>query len=588
MSLKLRHIALFILMLQSMIVYAVEGRPKMRLACLDKQDSTLSLLWHAPTDNCGSFYTINLYGREDAFTLFTLLKTYYTPTSNISIKLKNLKNWQFYLVYSKACNGTDSIYSDTIMIDQQEPNTMDVDSVSVDLNTQKTLIGWTKNTSQDTKGYFVYYITATNQIIDNTSQTSILDNGGRNPNSGSLAYGVAAYDTCNNTSLISTAHKTIFLSTIYDQCNKSVNLSWTPYVGNTVLQYEIFLKINSASFQKIGAVIANINQFTYNFNSFGDTLCFYIRAIMDKNGNTITSSSNKACVNTSSIIASQNSYIAYASVQNKQVELVLIAPSGSSMQKVNIYKSQNNSAFSLWQSIAHTGGILQINDNAVDVGNQTYSYYYTTEGPCQLIFDTSNIAKTILLHVDMATPGVQNIDWSLYSDFIKGTNKQELLLLNNPNGNKSSTWNIINSFSPIQNFHTDNHTFSTQYQELCYCIRAIENQPNANYNRQDTSYSNISCATAEPIIYFPNAIQINGFNTEFLPSGVFIDYTKSSFQIYNRWGEIIYETKDIRKAWKGTNYRNDFVQSDVYVYKATIVGINGKILYFNGTITVLK
>ncbi len=587
---KIVHIAFFSFFISAFTsAYAVEGRPKMRRACLNKLDSMLTLSWFKPTDNCGSFTSFSLYGREDAFGLFAYMGNYTNFSfDNIQLKLKNQKNWEFYLVYNKTCNGIDSIFSDTLTIDNTPPVNTDLDSVSVDLATQKTIIGWPKNGSADVKGYYVYYITGINAIIDNTINTSILDNNAaRNPTAASLAYGVAAYDSCENASIISNSHKTIYLQSNYNQCLKTITLSWSNYVGWDVQDYIIYRKINGGNYQQIGTVVSNINQFTYNFTNFGDNLCFYVRAV--KQGNPlITSSSNTTCLNTNSITPSINSYIAKASVQNNAVELTLITQTLTSLEKLNIYRAVDNGSFSIWQIINFTGGTLDLIDNNVNVNTRNYSYYFTTEGPCNLIFDTSQIAKTILLKIDMPIVGTQNLDWNTYFEFIKNTEKQELLLLNNPNGNKSSSWNILNTFSNSTIFRQDNSTFSPTMQQLCYCIRAIENNATAQYNRKDTSYSNIQCATADPIVYFPNAIQINGFNTEFYPQGVFLDYEKSSFQVFNRWGELVYETNDIRKAWKGTGNNGELVDQDVYIYRSTIIGINGKKLIFDGTITVLK
>jgi hypothetical protein len=68
---------------------------------------------------------------------------------------------------------------------------------------------------------------------------------------------------------------------------------------------------------------------------------------------------------------------------------------------------------------------------------------------------------------------------------------------------------------------------------------------------------------------------------------VFIDYTKSSYQIYNRWGQLVFETNDIQTQWYGIYYGSS-VESEVFAYRATIVGLNGSIKYFDGTIIVLK
>ena len=581
-----QSILLVLFVMNALLSSAVETRPKMRRACLNRIDSTLDLLWNKPTDNCGSFTHYNLYGRDNALSLYEFLGSYTNWNINsITLKLRNLKSWEFYLVYHKACNGTDSIFSDTIKIDNQAPFDSQLDSVSVDLTTQKTILGWSQNLSPDIRGYYVYFITATNSIITTTSNSFYLDNGLRNPQNGPVQYGIAAFDSCNNTSLISVPHTTIHLQSVYNQCDKTINLQWTPYIGWPVDGYDIFLKINAGNFVKIGSVIANINQFTYNFNSFGSSYCFYVRA--KKQASSITSSSNLSCQNTIGIVATRGSYIAKASVQGSIVELSLVIPGGTSVQKINIYKAESSSPFSFWQSINTNGGTINLIDNGVNVHSKTYSYYYTSEGPCNLIFDSSQIAKTILLNLVMVNPGDQNLSWNLYDRFIKLSENQQVLLSNSPDYNKSSPWNILSTISNSTINYQDNTTLGTNQQQICYCIRAIENNANITFNRKDTSYSNIECVTADPIVYFPNAMQINGFNTVFYPKGVFIDYTKSSFFIYDRWGQIVYETTDIQKGWDG-KINDEFVQSDVYAYKAIITGLNGKVLYFDGTLTVLK
>lgn len=582
-----KRLIILIIFFQFIQLFGVEGRPKMRRACLNRIDSIIDLQWYKPTDNCGSFTSFSIYGRYNSLSLYDLLFTSSNfNTSSANIKLKNLLNWEFYLVYNKSCNGIDSIFSDTLFIDNTTPLDQELDSVSVDLSTQKTIIGWKKSLSSDTKGYYIYHITGTNSIIYDTSSTSLLDKGNRNPGSGPVNYGIAAYDSCLNASLISPGHKTMYLNGQITDCpTQQITLSWTPYVGWQVFEYQIFLKINSGNYTKIGSVISNINSFVYNYTSFGSTYCFYIRAIDISKSK--SSSSNISCYTSNGLFPTKNSYVAKASVKNKEIELVLVTETGKSLKQINLYKSTNSGSFSLFQTIPSTGGVISLTDNSVNVSLNTYSYYFTTEGRCNYIFDTSQIARTILLNVQMSSPGNQSLGWSLYNDFIKKTGSQQILLSNDPSYNNSSPWNILNTEPSSTNTYSDNNTFGPNQEQLCYCIRAIENNPNPSFNRKDTSYSNIVCLTADPVVFFPNAIQLNGFNTVFFPKGTFIDYEKSSFQIYNRWGQLIFETKDILKGWNGSS-DDRLVESDIYVYKAIIVGINGTVLHFDGTITVLK
>lgn len=592
---KIKHIAFIgTLLLLHDTLYAVEGRAKMRRACINRKDSTVTLLWFRPTDNCNTFTTFSIYGRENSASNFKYLSSYNNFTLNTAqTKISNLKNWEFYIIYSKACNGIDSIQSDTIIIDNTEPANSEIDSVSVELVSQKTIIGWSKNPSNDVAGYVIYNYTGSTYVsIDNTKGTQSKDlDPNRDPTKKHYDYSIAAYDSCGNISLISATHSTMLLTNKYDECGRSIDLTWEAYSGwgsNNIESYTVYMNLNNTGYVPIVTINGNVSRkFTYNFTRFGDTYCFYVRA--KKTGQNITSSSNISCLGTYSIIEPSKSYIAKISVEKENIEMVLVTQTGTSLTKLNIYKAEDNNPFSLWQTINFNGGTINLIDNQVKVHTKNYSYYFTTEGNCNnLIFDSSQICKTILLKLSMAAPGNQNLSWNSYSLFKKNTEKQEILLINTPMANKSSPWNILNSYNPSIIATKDQSVFNTTMQQLCYCVRAIENPINQFYRRQDTSYSNIECVTADPIVFFPNAIQINGFNTIFFPQGTFLDYDKSSFQIFNRWGQLLYETNDIRKGWDGKLANGEYVEEDIYAYRATIIGISGKQLNFDGTVTVLK
>lgn len=90
--------------------------------------------------------------------------------------------------------------------------------------------------------------------------------------------------------------------------------------------------------------------------------------------------------------------------------------------------------------------------------------------------------------------------------------------------------------------------------------------------------------------YIPNAFTPNGNgnNDEFGPYFTNILTEGYSFMIFDRWGNIAFETNDPYKRWNG-RWRNegDMVQEDVYVYKiAYIDNMQGE-HYVMGSVTVL-
>ncbi len=83
------------------------------------------------------------------------------------------------------------------------------------------------------------------------------------------------------------------------------------------------------------------------------------------------------------------------------------------------------------------------------------------------------------------------------------------------------------------------------------------------------TYSQVIVAK-EPIIYYiPNSFTPNGdeINNTFQPifsSG--LDPFNYSFYIYNRWGELIFESHNVKIGWDGT-YGNKIVENNTYVWK---------------------
>ncbi len=90
-----------------------------------------------------------------------------------------------------------------------------------------------------------------------------------------------------------------------------------------------------------------------------------------------------------------------------------------------------------------------------------------------------------------------------------------------------------------------------------------------------------------PTVFIPNGFTPNGdeLNDVFILKGFGID--EFELLIFDRWGQLIYESKDINEGWDGTvNDRN--VQIDVYVYKVIYKGIGTSTKYEIGHISLIR
>lgn len=92
-------------------------------------------------------------------------------------------------------------------------------------------------------------------------------------------------------------------------------------------------------------------------------------------------------------------------------------------------------------------------------------------------------------------------------------------------------------------------------------------------------------------IYFPTAINLRSpGNDEFWPIGVGIDEDNYTMTIYNRWGELIFTTRDYSQHWKGrySQDKGDYVPQGVYSYVVTLRDQYGKDYTYSGNVTVFK
>lgn len=89
-------------------------------------------------------------------------------------------------------------------------------------------------------------------------------------------------------------------------------------------------------------------------------------------------------------------------------------------------------------------------------------------------------------------------------------------------------------------------------------------------------------------VFIPNAISPNEDRLNDLFTKVWNftpkDYT---FTIYNRWGELLFETNDINLGWD-CKFNGELVQQDIYVYKMTYFDTDKKWYELRGTFFVVR
>ncbi|MCE9537846.1 MAG: gliding motility-associated C-terminal domain-containing protein [Bacteroidetes bacterium] len=97
----------------------------------------------------------------------------------------------------------------------------------------------------------------------------------------------------------------------------------------------------------------------------------------------------------------------------------------------------------------------------------------------------------------------------------------------------------------------------------------------------------ISVTQGGEVLYIPNSFTPNDnkLNDLFYAYGTSIRIF--DLQIYDRWGELIFRTNDIKQGWDG-KYKGKMVEGGVYVYSVNCEWLSGVAANRNGIVTVLR
>ncbi len=562
----MRYLSL-ILILTTIKSWAVITSPILQKACINFNDSIVTISWTEVTDACNSFVSYDLYGNENGGAYLKLATITNKAIVEYPHSISNINtNRKYYLITHSACGGLDSLTSDTISIDITYPNVTEIDSVSYDVNTQNIIAGWQSNPSTDTKGYQIYNFSSGNgDSIGFTKDTFYTVT--KNPNN-DFPVVLAPIDSCNLSAILSRPHQVMRLNSTFDTCKREISINWSLYQGwSKIDSQRLYLRTNNQNYNIDTTLSGTTTARQLKNIQLGDTFCFYIRAYT-KSG-AITSSSNISCVETRKLIKPSYLYLSNVTVKNnKDVEIEWVIDNERDQKLFNIYKSTNNSSFQLLKTTTTTKSTTYREvDNATDVHSKSYTYYVEVVNKCDETTKTSLKSNSILFKNN------PNVTHTTYNNFDGGIKEYKLLRLSN-NG---STWNTFyTSEFPILLDNLD----STG----CYLVEAHEKLNSFNFNRISTS--NTRCVYDSLVVDVPTGINTTGSNNRFVILGKGIDHSRSYYKIFNRWGELI--------AFNPTNtewypeYRNTKITTSVYIYVVQLYGVQGEKKTLKGTLYVVQ
>ncbi len=212
----------------------------------------------------------------------------------------------------------------------------------------------------------------------------------------------------------------------------------------------------------------------------------------------------------------------------------------------------------------------------VNVQKSRYCYVLETTNDCGLKPVTSPHACSILLE-GKATPFVNNLDWSEYNYFNNGV--QEYSFSSRDLTQENFVFRIAQHG---KNTHFVDESLNKETGIFYYQVAALER--NSIYR----SNSNMVELRQKPLLHVPNAFTANGdgLNDDWGIVPVFVK--EYHLRVYDRWGRLVFETKDKHKRMTANDLDGTSLPCDVYAYVVNYIGFSDESFTKTGNVTILK
>lgn len=153
-------------------------------------------------------------------------------------------------------------------------------------------------------------------------------------------------------------------------------------------------------------------------------------------------------------------------------------------------------------------------------------------------------------------------------------------LLNASGNSNSQQWFVDGTYRG-----NSNNIFINCTDTDCYVIKLIAN----NSNGCRDSLERLICVKPAFTFYMPNSFtpNNNGINDVLLPYGRSWVSDNYKFRIFNRWGQIVFQTNDISKGWDGKVKGGEPV-NDTFYWMVNVTDYYGDEHSYQGAVTIMK
>ena len=407
-----------------------------------------------------------------------------------------------------------------------------------------------------------------------------------------VGFSVGAFDASDQVLLESfPPDSTIHLVAVYDSCLASVWLQWNDYNAwrGQLLQYEIRGSNTDGTYSTLVTLPEGTTETTINNLQANNSYHFYVLARLNNIDTGAYVTSNGVNFDTPHSYYPEYIHADYGTVAGSNHPFVrfTIDPL-SELDTFQLLRSEE--PMGQYEQIAMLNPVnnrIEYTDEEVDASLQPFYYRLAAINFChEPIITSENTAGTIYLEAQLNNYSTA-LQWTDYFNWNTGVNHFDIERAFPGEdfqniGNTTTLAFIDESLSDMLN--------QGENSEVCYRITAHENPGDPNSTTPGTSSSNVVCIHLPINVRFEYNAFVPGLDG-FARFGPTIDFlpTEASFKIFNRWGNLIFETRDIfNLQWDGRIQGGDYAPEGVYRYQFKFKNEQGDWSVIHGSLTVVR
>jgi gliding motility-associated-like protein len=494
-------------------------------------------------------------------------------------------NYRIEVENASGCTSVSNVNGAVFKI-IAEPQKPVIDSISIN-DEGHVVIGW--EPVGNAMAYIIYSFdvgiwTPIDTVFgfDNTFYTDTLSQ----PCLQSLTYTVATIDTCGSSGPKDedeTRKSLKIKNPAYNACDESVSLAWNQYRGPTADFYRIWVAQDNGPFQLLTPNGIQDTNFIHQIPAVGSTYSYYVRAYFSRG----TSTSCAADITSYSYVRPTELYLANVDVlPSDQIELTIETDSIAQNSSWDIYRTdpvlQSEILIGTISKAENPAPTLNFLDTTANPQTGYYTYFVRVYDSCGKETLESNFVNSIFLSGESINTNLNQLQWNSLEGWENGVARYYIY----------RQFDASDPVIPVDSvdgftleYIDDMSIFSNLSRIPVYWVEAVEADTNS-FGKLEKARSNRISVTKDSEMYVATAFRPDGYSPEFKPVYRFYNGKYYLFQIFNRWGKLIFESSDPDTGWDG-RYDGQMAPQGVYVYKLSYEGLDNSTTQKTGSFTVI-